>query len=288
MKHLSVAWQHIRRSPYQAFSTILVMTLTFFLGATFVLLAIGSQGVLSWFETRPQVTAFFKDGTKAEQVETLKDKLSQAGKVKEMKYISKEEALEIYREQSKNDPLLLEMVTASLLPASLEVSAKELSMLSDIADTLKNEPTVKEVIYQEDVISSLSSWTSALRKVGIGVLSFLAIISLLEILVIIGMKIALRKDEIEVLRLIGASSWYIRAPFIFEGIIYGVGGAIIAWILALILLLYSTPSLISYLGDVPILPLSPVVMGGLLGGVVLGGILIGAFGSYLAVKRYLR
>ena len=285
-KHFKVSWQHIRRSPYQALAAILVMSLTFTIAAIFILLAAGSQAILNWFETRPQVTAFFKEGTKMEQVEALKEKLSQTGKISEIKYVSKEEALAIYREQNKEDPLLLEMVTANILPASLEVSATKLSDLSEVASILKSESQVEEVIFQEDVISSLSAWTSALRKIGVGLTLALATISLLVLLVIIGMKIALRKEEIEILKLIGATPWYIRAPFVLEGVFYGLVGATISWIITYILLLYSTPLLVSFLSGIPILPVNPLFMLFLLLGLIFGGAVIGVLGSILATRRY--
>lgn len=287
-KHFKVSWQHIRRSPYQALAAILVMSLTFTIAAVFILLATGSQAILNWFETRPQVTAFFKEGTKMEQVEDLKARLQASGKVSQIKYVSKEEALAIYREQNKEDPLLLEMVTANILPASLEVSATKLSDLSEVASILKSEPQVEEVIFQEDVISSLSAWTSALRKIGAGLTIALALISLLVILVIIGMKVALRKEEIEILKLIGATPWYIRAPFVLEGIFYGLVGATISWIITYILLLYSTPLLVSFLSGIPILPVSPIFMLVLLSGLIFGGTMIGVLGSILATRRYLK
>jgi len=288
MIYLRTAWQHITRAPYQAIAAILVMSLTFTVAAIFIILVVGSQAILNWFETRPQVTAFFKEGTKIEQVEAIKEKLSETGKVSNMKYVSKEEALAIYREQNKNEPLLLEMVTANILPASLEVSATKISDLKEIAEILKNEPQIEEVIFQEDVISSLSSWTSALRKIGIGLMIILSVISLFVILVIIGMKIVLKKEEIEILKLVGASKWYIRAPFVIEGIIYGILGAVFAWGIAYIVLLYSTPFLVSFLSGIPILPVNPIFMFLLLLCLILGGITIGALGSILATRRYLK
>lgn len=288
MRHLKTAWNHIRRTPYQALAAILVMSLTFFIASVFILTALGSQAVLRFFETRPQVTAFFKDEVKVDQVEVLKDKLSLTGKIAQMKYVSKEEALSIYQEQNKNDPLLLEMVTANILPASLEVSTIDLSSLKEIAQILKEENGVEEVIFQEDVITSLSAWTRALRMIGLGLITFLAIVSFLTILIIIGMKIALRKEEIEILRLIGATFWYIRVPFLLEGIFYGVAGAIIAWMATYVLVLYSTPFFVSFLSGVPLLPVSPVFMLLFLGGLILGGVMIGSLGSLIAVRRYLR
>lgn len=288
MRVFKVAWQHIRRSPYQALAAVSVMTLTFFIATIFIMVAAGSQAILQWFETRPQVTAFFKDEAKMEQVEGLKTKLKATDKVAEMKYVSKEEALAIYREQNKDDPLLLEMVTANILPASLEVAAKDIKYLGEIAQILKDEPIVEEVIFQEDVISSLTAWTSALRKAGAVLMIVLGLISFLIVLIIIGMKVSAKKEEIEILRLIGASSWYVRAPFLLEGIIYGAVGAVVAWIISYILLLYSTPFLVSFLSGIPLLPVSPIFMLLVLSILVLSGAIIGALGSLLAVRRYLK
>jgi len=287
-KHFQTAWQHIRRSPYQAMSIVLIMTLTFTTGALFAFLIFGSQAILSWFETRPQVTGFFKEGTKIEQIQSLQDGLNKTGKIAQIKYISKDEALAIYREQNKNDPLLLEMVTANILPASLEVSTTNLSNLEEIAGIMKNDPQIEEVIFQKDVVSSLSSWTNALRKIGLGLIIVLSVISLSVILVNIGMKIALKKEEIEILKLIGASSGYIRTPFILEGIFYGMFGAIIASLINYLVLLYSTPFLVTFLSGIPIFPINPVFLITLFSSLILGGIVIGAFGSYIATKRYLR
>lgn len=139
MKHVRTTWQHIRRSPYQALAAIGVMTLTFFVTAIFIFIASGSEVVLHWLETRPQVTGFFKEEVTAAQVDSLKDELNRTGMIADIKYVSKEEALAIYREQNKDDPLLLEMVTANILPASLEVSTTSLDALGG------NGPNIKRV-----------------------------------------------------------------------------------------------------------------------------------------------
>lgn len=265
-----------------------MISLTFYLASIFVLLVGASQAILTYFETRPQVTAFFKDEAKMNQVEDLKAKLGQTGKVLEMKYVSKEEALAIYQEQNKADPSLLEMVTANILPASLEVSAKSITYLSELAQVLRESPEVEEVIYQEDIVSSLRSWTSNIRKTGLELVGSLGIISFLMISVITGMKVVLRKEEIEILRLIGASSWYVRLPFLLEGIFYGAIGALAGWSLAYLRLLFLAPNLSEFLSNTP-LPVTPpaVYMLALLGGEILLGVLIGILGSLLALRRYL-
>ena len=287
-QHFRTAWKHIRRSPYQSLAAILIMFLTFLIATIFTLVAGGSQIVLRYFESRPQVTAFFKDEATAGQIDTLKAKLIQTGKVEETKFISKEEALEIYREQNKDEPLLLEMVTANILPASLEVSIKNISDIDQVAGVLKNDTIVEEVVFQEDVVEALYRWTGSIRKIGIGLISVLSLVSFLIILVIIGMKITIRKSEIEILQLIGASNAYIRAPFVLEGIIYGVGGAVLAWGLSYILLLYATPFIIKFLVGIPVLPVSYYFMLIVLGIEMLAGFIIGSLGSFIAVRRYLK
>ena len=287
-QHLRTAWKHTRRSPYQSLAAVLIMFLTFFIATIFTLAAGGSQIVLRYFESRPQVTAFFKDEISTQQIDMLKAKLVQTEKVEETKFISKEEALAIYREQNKDEPLLLEMVTANILPASLEVSIKNITDIDQVAGIMKNDSIVEEVVFQEDVVEALYRWTGSIRKIGIGLISVLSFVSFLIILVIIGMKITIRKSEIEILQLIGASNAYIRAPFVLEGIIYGVSGAVVAWGLSYILLLYATPFIIKFLVGIPVLPVPYYFMLIVLGIEMLAGLIIGSLGSFIAVRRYLK
>jgi cell division transport system permease protein len=90
------------------------------------------------------------------------------------------------------------------------------------------------------------------------------------------------------MRLIGAGSWYIRWPFIFEGIFYGLIGALFGWLITVGALLYATPYLSSFLKGIPLFPISPVFLLQLLALEAIVAILLGAFSSYLAVLRYLK
>src|SRR3989344_8065099 len=122
MKFFKTAWKNIRRSPYQAFAAVFIMTLTFLAFSLFAIIFYGSSRVVNYFESKPQVTAFFKDAAREEEIDALKKNLVDSEIVSEVKFVSKEEALEIYRDQNKDDPLLLDLVTADILPASLEIS----------------------------------------------------------------------------------------------------------------------------------------------------------------------
>lgn len=290
MKHqLAVTWQHIRRSPYQAAAAVMIMTLTTFVGLVFFLLSVGSQRLLVYLEQKPQVIAFFNDTvTETSQVGETIVKLESTGKAASIKFVSKEQALEIYKERNKNDPMLLALVSANTLPASLEVSAKTVADLPALYEILKQTPNVEEFSYQKDVVNTLINVLDKIRKGGLGLLTFLVLTSLFTILTIIGMKIALRKDEIEVERLVGASGNFIRLPFLLEGLFYGVFGAVVSWAVLAGSLYLATPYLRPYFSGLNLLPVPPIFMLEVLGGAVLAGGLVGVIGSFLAVWRYLR
>ncbi len=287
-KILSTTRKHIRRAPYQALAAIAVLTLTFFLAASYFLVMAGSEQILRYFETRPQVTVYFTDETNEEKIKDLQQRLLQDSQISQVNYISKDQAYKIYQEQNKNDPLLLEMVSADILPASLEISAKSVNSLPKIANKISSEQGVEEIVFQEDVIEALTTWTNAVRISGIALLVLLSFTSLLIILIIIGLKVAARKTEIGILRLVGATTWYIIGPFILEGIFYGIVGAFFAWGTTYILILYSTPFLVTFLGEIPLLPVPIIFMVALLAGMLSLGTIIGSLASLMAVRRFLR
>lgn len=287
-RSIDFAKKNIRRTPFQAIAAIMIMFLTFLSLLIFIILATGSQLSLKYFESKPQVIAFFKEDTTNQDIQTIENALKQESRVTKTKYVSKEDALQIYRDKNKKDPALLELVTANILPASLEISTLNPQDLAPIAEILKREPVVAEVIVPEDVVATLTALTGIIRIVGLGTVGFLMVFSTLVIVMIIGFKIRLRRGEIEIMRLLGASPSFIRNPFIFEGIFYGLAGAISAWILSWGLLWYFTPFIQGYLGEVKLLPVDPLFMIILLGCVSLGAFVIGGLGSISAVKRYLK
>lgn len=282
------ARRNIRRTPFQAIAASMVMFLTFLAVVIFVILAAGSQTILRHFESKPQVIAFFKEGTTDQDVSAIENALRQEPRVTKTKFVSKDMALQIYREKNKSDPALVELVNANILPSSLEISTRDPQDLSPIAEILKREPVVSEVIVPEDVVKTLTSVTTVIRIVGGSTVVFLLSFATLVILMIIGFKIRLRRNEIEIMRLLGASPSFIRNPFILEGMFYGIIGALLAWLLSYGLLWYAEPFLQGYLGEVRLLPINPLFMLALLGACLALAITVGGLGSISAVRRYLK
>ena len=294
-------WQRARRTPYQAIAAVFMIFITLFVTAIFLLLSGISTAILSYFETKPQLTVFFKDEKSKASIDQLIQKINATGKVASYQYVSKEQALAIYRDQNKNDPLLLEMVTADILPSSLEISATGPKYLVELSDLVKNESDVDEVVFQKDIVDTLISWTSTIRKVGAVFIFFLLLSTFFILLTSIGMKIAFRKEEVEILKLVGATPWYIKRPFILEGVAYGVIGATIAWIIVSGLVFYLRPFITSFLHGIPQLSLfatngitfyiwPPTVALIILLWLVLAlfGFFIGLIGSFIAISRYMK
>lgn len=286
MKKISLSLKHIRRSPYQSLAAVFMSTITFFIVSIFALVVLGAHSMLGYFESRPQVTAFFKDEAPTIEIESLKTNITQRVIVEDIKFISKEDALEIYKKQNTDNPLLLEMVTADILPASLEVSAKNVNDLEIIASIMQKSSAVEEVVYQKDVIDTLRKWVGGVRITGIVLSGLLIMASLTTIIVILGIKFTARKTEIKTLALLGATSWYIRGPFVIEGIIYAIVGAVLGWGFAYLALLYLTPNIVSFLQDILLLPVPIWVMMSMLGGEILLATIIGALASLIATRRY--
>jgi cell division transport system permease protein len=294
-------FKRLRRTPYQVIAAVCMIFITLFVVGIFLLLAASSSAILSYFESKPQLTIFFQDDKDKVAIDSIVEKLRGTGKMASFQYISKDQALAIYREQNKNDPLLLEMVTADILPASLEITATSPQYLGDLATFVKDEKGIDEVVFQKDVVDTLVSWTSTVRKVGIVFVVLLLMATFFILLTSIGMKIAFKKDEIEILQLVGATSFYIKRPFIVEGISYGLSGAFLASTILTILILYLQPFITSFLRGIPDLSLfsyqnvtvtiwpPSLSFYLLLWGALLGcGFLIGLIGSLFAVSRYIR
>lgn len=290
MGKINTFWQQIRRSPYQTLAAVMIMFFTFLAISCFLLISLGSLRILQHFEKAPQVIAFFEPGKDLsdERIAQIRQHLEATGKLEDFRYVSTHEAEKIYKDKVKDDPLLLELVDYKILPASIEISAHRAADLLVLKTVLEEVEEVKDIDFFEDVVRSLASWVRNVRLIGLILVAYLLLQSVLVIVVVIGMKILARREEIGIMSLIGASRWFIRWPFIFEGAFYGLIGAFFGWLFSYIILLYSTPLLLNWFSDVKLLPVPPLLMFELLLAQVLMGVLVGAFASFLAVWRFLR
>ena len=247
MKALNSALVAIRRSPYQSILMVFILTITFFIAYCFSLLSIGSEKVLSFFETQPQVIAFFKLEANKEDLERIGKKMTDKSYVQNVKIVDQKEALQIYQKENQDDPLLLELVTEEILPASIEVAAYDAKDLEAIKNDLKTEEKVEDVVLQEDVVGNLIRWTNAMRLVGLFLLVTLTITSFLMIMTTISMKISAKRKNISIMRFIGASNSYISRPYLLEAIVISSLASTVAFAIYYAIILYINPWLEGFL-----------------------------------------
>ena len=252
-------WTSIRRTPYQSLAAFSVLFFTLFLSMALFVTVMFLTGLLGYVETRPQVTAYFQVKTAESDIFKIRDELVSSGKALSIKYISKQDAFGIYKNLNKDNPLLLEMVTADILPPSLEIFAKKPSYLPEIAAYLKTQPGIEEVNFQKDIVDRLLTLTSIVRKAAIIFFVFLIFMSTLVLTTTTLFKIALKKDEIELMRLLGASGFYIKKPFLLEGVIFGIVASSIAFLIQAGMYLYAAPFLSAYLRGIPDLNLNLII-----------------------------
>lgn len=276
-------------------SNLVVMILTFLVFGLFVLLEVFSQTLLDKLEKEATVTVFFKDDFEESRILDLKAKLEMDERVFSIKYVSKDDAFAIFKELNKDEPLLLESVTASVLPASLEVKAHDVSTLDDLSDEYSKLEGVEGVKFFKDIIERFNQWRTGL-SIGVGViLAILLFVSFSIVVSTIRTAISLRGAEYEILKLVGASDDFVKKPLVYQGIMYGGVSAFIASTVYALLLLGG-----EFGGVFKSLNLSDFVLFSnfsvpVWGFVILliclltvSGILLGLLSSVSAIKNYLK
>ena len=296
--HFKTAFDYIRRSPFQALAASFVLTLTFFVATLVSVLVYSSSKLITYFETRPQVIAFLKDTATDTDIANLQHSLENNPKIENVKYVSKEEALSIYKNATSDNPLLGQLVSPSIFPASLEFSVTDLSYAQTEINSVKSESIVDSVGFTaalggetslNDVVSRLRTITTDVKVGGAIFVGLLAISSLVVLFTIISMRMVGRKEEVEILNLIGATQSFIRSPIIIEAFVYTVFGVVLGWAISFIAVLYLAPTVVAYFGEIPILPGSALGIFELFGIILVGELFIGLVlalsGSLLAISR---
>jgi len=293
-------WTSIRRTPYQSLSAFLILFFTLFLSLMLFVSLTFLNSILSYLETKPQVTVYFQTKTPETQIFKVRDELMNSGKVLNLKYISKNEAFNIYKQLNKDNPLLLEMVSADILPPSLEIYAKKPIFLPEIAEYLKKQGDIDEVQYEKDIIDKLLILTNTIRRTSLIFFSYLIIMSILVLITMILFKIALKESEITLLRLIGATNFYIRKPYITESLFLGITASVLSFGIFALLVLYFNPFLQSYLKGITTLsvdvfnyqliiwPLNYIFFTIVFISTLIFGAIIASAASYIATNKYLK
>jgi cell division transport system permease protein len=284
------ALEGFRRNAMMSLAATVTMVLMLSLMASLVIVLSGMQAGLRFIEEKVEIQAFLNDGVSQDQVSALQAEVAALPEVASVTYTSKEDALEEFRAQlaAEGREDLTEITGTNPIPAKLSVKLVDPRDFGGVREMLESAPgVVSEVIEQQANVDRLVEVTSLLRTVGLGILGIVGITVLLIVVNTIRMAVMSRADEIEIMRLVGASNAFIRWPFIFEGLLVGLLGAGITLGL---LALASAP--ISELanaiaGQVPV-GFSQQLAGQVVSLILAAGVGLGGLGAFISVRTYLR
>jgi cell division transport system permease protein len=288
------------RNAWLAIAAMAVMIITLTIVLFSVITNATFSNTIAQITDRIDVSVYLKDSTDVPTGEQLAANLEQLPNVESVTYLSKDEALERYRQQNADNPELLSAIneTDNPLPATIQVKPRDLNRIQEIRDFL-NEPANSElwedVSYRDDrkeAIDRIAHATNLLRRAGIAAVLVFAFISMLIIFNTLQMAIFNRREELTIMRLLGATTWYIRGPFVVETVIYGILSAIISIVIINSLFIAASSALqATSLGLLDINYSAEYFRDNfwiLLTIQLVLGILIGAVSSVIATRRYLK
>lgn len=291
----SSGWRNFLRDGGPSIATVFVILIPVALISSLLIFKEADRIFVSTLQEKADISVYFKEDTKEEQILYLKDELSKIPEVKEIKYTSKEEALQKFIQRHGEDPNLMESlreVGKNPFFASLNIQAWQASQYEVISSFLEDS-NFKDMIGKIDysqrksLIERIFSLTSTINKVGLILFVFMSILALLITFNTIRLSILNQREEIRVQKLVGASNWFIRGPFFVQGAISGILAAIICISLSALIFYFIDPGLQSFFPEFPLFNYFKNKFWVLLSIQLLTGIAIGTISSSLAIRKYL-
>jgi len=271
-----------RRAPLLAGVSAAMIGLSLFVVGLFAIVAYNIRKVIEGVEARVEVVAYLRDEASPAAVQALRDELLRLPAVREVHYVSREEALQIAREELTEFGAVFGSLESNPLPASLEIrlqpNQKGPGVVRSVAQRAAADPAVEEVRYGNEWLDKVfllrSVAATATGVLGTG----FAAVAVLIIGAAVRLAIFARRQEIAIMQLVGATNWFIRKPFLLEGFITGLSGGILAALATWLSYSLLTNSVFTVVW----IPDSWVLAG------VLTGAALGVVASWIAVRRHLR
>ncbi len=297
LKHIvGTGWTNFRRNGYLSFGATGIMALALILFLSLLSFQFLTSQVVATLQDKIDISAYFTQDATEDQVLKVKSDLQALPEVASVNYISRDQALADFKARHAQDQLIqdsLAQLDTNPLTASLNIKSKDSSQYAAIAQFL-NDSKFKSVIdkvsfYEnKDVISRVQSLSTGVKTWGLAVALVLALIAVLVTFNTVRLTIYNQKQEIEIMRLVGASNWHIRGPYLVEGGLYGFFAAAIA-LVAFYPVIYLVSDKIS--SFVPQVNLFGFFIGGafeVLPTVILLGVFLGMASSAIAIRKHLK
>jgi cell division transport system permease protein len=284
---LREAFKNLRLNALMSATAITTTAICILILGAGMLISAHVQGALFRVSQDVEINAFFPEDVSNEEIERAQSTVEGYPEVKEVTYISKDDALERYKEIFAESPDLYEGLSADALPASLEVQLNDSDNSDAVASKLEAEGTFEDLRYPQQTIERVNEFLGYITWAMRGATALFLVASVLLIFNTIRLSIFARRKEIEVMKLVGASDGFVRTPFVLEGLVQGLIGAAIA----ALVVLWANSAFVSWAQEqVPYFAVSsgavnlPFVLLVLLA----VGISVGVIGSYLSVRRFMK
>lgn len=282
------AGRSLVRNSWLSLSSIIVVAISLLILGTSLLLAVNADRLIRSVESSVEITVFLKNEALSRQVEELGKKIESVPGVVQVEFISKEEGLKELKESlGENAGALEGLEENNPLPDAYRIKTARADQVPGVALRLEKFPEVDTVRYGRGAVEKLLSVTGWLRTAGVIAMSLLALLSVFLIATTIRLSVIARRKEISIMKILGATNWFIRAPFVLEGMTLGFLGAAVSTAV----LSFGYISLLDRV-QLPVPFFSPVVDLDLIfqiaGGLVTFGLLIGALGSAISIRKHLR
>jgi len=286
------------RNGWVATATISIMVFTLFIIGSLFLMNVSTNTVLALLEDKIDLAVYFKNDTSESTILQMKDDLSKYSEVKEIQYISRDKALAEFKQKHQaNEKIIssLQELENNPLEASLNIKASQANLYGLIADFI-NKSTYKQKIskvsYDQEsnkqMIERFNEINASVRKGGLILSLVFAIIALLIVFNTVRLAIYTRREEIKIMRLVGAKNWFIQWPFIIQGALYGIISAIACLIIMYSTLYFASPKIVQFIAEVDLLYYFQHNFFMLSGILCLIGLALGTISSFVAVRRYLK
>jgi cell division transport system permease protein len=283
---------NIRQNMLVNILTIGTISLAVLIITLLLLVFINLERATDQWSERVQVTAYFDNELTPQELNGLKTGIHAIPGTGKVTYISKTEALKRFHSRLKGQDALLEGVTASILPAALEIQLNRENRTSDALKAyvarLGKLPGITEIQYGDEWVNRFNNFMDFMKLVGISLGGFLVLAVVFIVANTIKLTIYSRKDEVELLGLVGATRLFIKIPFLIEGILQGAIGSALAILLATCLylgFLHNAGNFISFSPAEAKLVFLPLPY---LAGIFIGGVLLGFLGSLSSLKRFIK
>ena len=288
-----------KRNLSTALGSIITIFLSLLIIGIFCICGVIINNVVTSVENQVSITAYVADDASEQDIHAVEQYIQELPGVESVDFTTKDQALENFTSSMTSNPdIVAQLDGENPLPASIDVNLSEAQSVSDIANRiLENETFVKicdnpddpsdSLQYGQKTVDKLFSLTNAIRYIGIGLIVVLVLIAFIFINNTIRLAILARRKEIAIMRLVGASNGFIRGPFLAEGALHAIIGALLAIGVIELIRLFALPRITAALPWLPI-NVDPVTFVLIYVTLLCAGLVIGLLGSVFAMRRYLK